>query len=43
MTTLHLTRFNILISERSDLLLLFFIVGEGLLVLLPVLAGGGRL
>lgn len=34
---------RILIGKRGDLLLLYFIVGEGLLVLLPILAGGGRL
>jgi hypothetical protein len=34
---------NSLICERCDLLLFYFIVGEGLLVLLPVLAGRGRL
>jgi hypothetical protein len=32
-----------LIGEGSDLFLLYFIVGEVLLVLLPVLAGRGRL
>jgi hypothetical protein len=34
---------NALIGKRRDLLLFNLVVGEGLLVLLPVLTGGGRL
>lgn len=34
---------HILVRQRRDLLLLYLIVGEVLLVLLPVLAGRGRL
>lgn len=32
-----------LVCQRCNLLLLDLIIGKGLLVLLPVLAGGGRL